>query len=459
MNRDDTTLHALLDRLGLHPTDLHRLARTARGVPTFGEYLPHLETVVPAEALRTYRPYWTRLTDLWHDRPIDAPTSRDLDTLVDNVRRHAVTRRNTRNGRAAADHMIDALRCLYRTALDEGHLTPDTNPAADLHRTPRRPAPHPHHRPTRRHQPHRRHHRRRPRARHDRPAPAPRNRLPPHNRPRPTHHRHRSTPQPHPTDPHTPGPLLATHLPHPHRRTPRPPAANLRPRTSRPAPALPPRPTHHPPPLRPPLGPTRPPPPLDHHPAHHHPPPPLHHPRLDRSKLRPHPRPLLHHHPRTHPPHTDNQPPAHPHDRRNRHRRIRTHQRTPPPRHTQPRARSIPRVNQRLRPPTTHGQPNRPATTEKHCDVWPKVLDSSATTVRYRNRPARRADEDNSRRVATKEHRSSTSVTVVTTQNPARPPSLASQQRVRTHQKCHTVSRSGEASCSSCLSISSLKPW
>ncbi|NKY34951.1 hypothetical protein HGA13_18005 [Nocardia speluncae] len=118
-----------LDHLGVDSDSLARAA-AARLMPTFAEYIGHLESVVPAETLRTYRPYWRRLVHAWPEHRLDTPTPRDLDTLIDHTRRNAETRRNTRAGHAAANHMIDALRCLYRTAIDEGHLTPLTNPAA-----------------------------------------------------------------------------------------------------------------------------------------------------------------------------------------------------------------------------------------------------------------------------------------------------------------------------------------
>lgn len=51
-----------------------------------------------------------------------------------------VARRNARGGRSAAEHLIAALRCLYRRAVADGHLTTADNPAAKVDKPRRLPS-------------------------------------------------------------------------------------------------------------------------------------------------------------------------------------------------------------------------------------------------------------------------------------------------------------------------------
>jgi hypothetical protein len=43
------------------------------------------------------------------------------EALVEHVRANIVVRRNARGGRSAAEHLIAALRCVYRHAMADGH--------------------------------------------------------------------------------------------------------------------------------------------------------------------------------------------------------------------------------------------------------------------------------------------------------------------------------------------------
>jgi site-specific recombinase XerD len=53
------------------------------------------------------------------------------------MRTHATVRRNSRDGRSAAEHTIAAMRCLYRHAIADGHLT--SNPATHIPKPRRLP--------------------------------------------------------------------------------------------------------------------------------------------------------------------------------------------------------------------------------------------------------------------------------------------------------------------------------
>jgi integrase/recombinase XerC len=67
-------------------------------------------------------------------RPLAAGPSgclpRGGSQLAEHVKTTVVTRRNTRGGRRAAEHLIAARRCLYKHAVADGILTHSENPAA-----------------------------------------------------------------------------------------------------------------------------------------------------------------------------------------------------------------------------------------------------------------------------------------------------------------------------------------
>jgi site-specific recombinase XerD len=56
------------------------------------------------------------------------------------VKVHVVARRNARGGRSAAEHLIAALRCLYRHAEDDGLITEADNPARKVAKPRRLPS-------------------------------------------------------------------------------------------------------------------------------------------------------------------------------------------------------------------------------------------------------------------------------------------------------------------------------
>ena len=51
-----------------------------------------------------------------------------------------VARRNARGGRSAAEHLVAALRCLYKHAEDDGLITPADNPARKVDKPRRLPS-------------------------------------------------------------------------------------------------------------------------------------------------------------------------------------------------------------------------------------------------------------------------------------------------------------------------------
>ncbi|MCC3316714.1 integrase [Nocardia sp. 852002-20019_SCH5090214] len=129
----------LLARLGLRPEDLLSQSPVTN-VPTFGEYIPRVESILSAGTVRTYRPYLNRIREQWRDRPLDEPTALELKEMVEQARHAAAARKNSRGGRSAAEHMVGAIRCLYRHARDDGYVPAAGNAAAHIDKPRRRPS-------------------------------------------------------------------------------------------------------------------------------------------------------------------------------------------------------------------------------------------------------------------------------------------------------------------------------
>ncbi|MFI7531438.1 hypothetical protein [Nocardia salmonicida] len=129
----------LLEQLGIQPQDLLPKSDPAPA-PTFDEYIARIIPTVSAGTLRTYRPYWQRLQQEWGTRRLDDPTSPEMPALVERIRAGAVHRRNSRDGRSAAEHMVSALRYLYRFAASDGYVR-TSNAATELTKPRRLPSP------------------------------------------------------------------------------------------------------------------------------------------------------------------------------------------------------------------------------------------------------------------------------------------------------------------------------
>ena len=106
----------LLERMGLSPADLVAAPHNRAVVPTFAEYVPVVSAAVSAGTRRAYGSYWNRIVEHWGDRRLDEPTPSDIRQLMGWVKTHVVARRNARGGRSAQEHLVAALRCLYRRA-------------------------------------------------------------------------------------------------------------------------------------------------------------------------------------------------------------------------------------------------------------------------------------------------------------------------------------------------------
>jgi integrase/recombinase XerC len=80
-------------------------------------------------AHRVYGTYWRKVTEVWGNRRLDEPTPTEIRELAEQIKAAAVIRRNSRGGRAAAEHLINALRCLYTHAQADGLIPAERNPA------------------------------------------------------------------------------------------------------------------------------------------------------------------------------------------------------------------------------------------------------------------------------------------------------------------------------------------
>lgn len=117
----------LLERMGVTPDQLLQTATPRGPAPTFAEYIPVVQAAVGPGTRRVYGTYWNRLRKRWGQRPIDEPTPSQIKQLCEDVRAGVVVRRNARGGHKAAEHLIAALRCLYRHAIADGLV--EENPA------------------------------------------------------------------------------------------------------------------------------------------------------------------------------------------------------------------------------------------------------------------------------------------------------------------------------------------
>src|SRR5579863_7985672 len=130
----------VLERMGLTPADLLAAPAARLTAPTFAEYIPVVSALVSDGCRRAYGSYWNRVVDQWGSRRIDEPTPSEIRQLVQHVRANVVPRRNSRGGRSAAEHLIAALRCMYKHAEEDSLIDPAGNPARKVEKPRRLPS-------------------------------------------------------------------------------------------------------------------------------------------------------------------------------------------------------------------------------------------------------------------------------------------------------------------------------
>ncbi|MEV0082911.1 hypothetical protein [Saccharopolyspora sp. NPDC050642] len=119
----------LLDRLGVSAEDLLATPSDRPPVPTFADYIPIVSAAVTDGTRWVYGSYWNRIENHWGHRRLDEPAPSKVKQLGGYSKTHVITRRNARGGRSAGEHLIAALRRLYRYAKNDRIITlPTTQP-------------------------------------------------------------------------------------------------------------------------------------------------------------------------------------------------------------------------------------------------------------------------------------------------------------------------------------------
>jgi integrase len=98
-------------------------------MPTFREYVSQVSDAIPIGTRRTYQTYWQRIIDAWGDRHLDEPAPLEIKKLCESAQACVVARKNSRGGRSATEHLIAALRFIYRYATADGLVADADNPA------------------------------------------------------------------------------------------------------------------------------------------------------------------------------------------------------------------------------------------------------------------------------------------------------------------------------------------
>jgi integrase/recombinase XerC len=125
------TLRSLLKQLGVTPEQLLTDTTAAPvAVPTFDEYVWQVAQAVSPGTRRVYSSYWHRICQHWGTRRITEPTPLEIKRLAEEIRGEVIVRRNGRGGRTAAEHLIAAMRCIYRHAVMDGLIREADNRAA-----------------------------------------------------------------------------------------------------------------------------------------------------------------------------------------------------------------------------------------------------------------------------------------------------------------------------------------
>ena len=117
--------------MGISLDDLQAAAPTP-SAPLFSEYIPRVAAATSKGTRQTYASYWDVVLDEWGTRHINEPTALEVSQLAEHVKAGSVQRANSRGGRSSAEHLIAALRCMYKFAVADRIITPANNPAAQV---------------------------------------------------------------------------------------------------------------------------------------------------------------------------------------------------------------------------------------------------------------------------------------------------------------------------------------
>src|SRR2546430_16045885 len=114
------TARQMLAALGVSLADLQ--AEPGPGLPTLAEYLPQVIAAAGPGARRTYGTYWNRMAAAWGERTLDAIVASDIEAMQRQMAATARSRRNSRTGRHAGEHVIAAAPAVYNPAIADGRI-------------------------------------------------------------------------------------------------------------------------------------------------------------------------------------------------------------------------------------------------------------------------------------------------------------------------------------------------
>ncbi|MEV6524533.1 hypothetical protein AB0M43_21475 [Longispora sp. NPDC051575] len=124
-----TTARQLLAQLGITLADLAADIAEHPGLPTIAEYLPQVAAAAGPGAQRTCGTYWARMAAAWGERPFNGVSASDIEAMQHQMATTARSRRNSRNGRHAGEHVIAAARAIYTRAIADGLIDAADSPA------------------------------------------------------------------------------------------------------------------------------------------------------------------------------------------------------------------------------------------------------------------------------------------------------------------------------------------
>lgn len=128
----------VLARMGVTPEQLVGAPVRRAPIPTFAEYIDRVSEAVPNGTRSAYSSYWRRVVSVWGQRRLDEPTAVEIAQLAERFKSCATQRRNSRGGRSAAEHLVAAMRCVYRHAIADGLVSED--PASKVAKPRRLPS-------------------------------------------------------------------------------------------------------------------------------------------------------------------------------------------------------------------------------------------------------------------------------------------------------------------------------
>lgn len=117
-----------LAELGVTVTELQD-SHDSHHMPTLGEYLPIVIAAAGPGANHTYGTYWVRMATTWGDRRLDELLASDIEAMKNTAAKTARSRRSSRHGRHAGEHVVAAARAIYNRAIADDLIDHKNSPA------------------------------------------------------------------------------------------------------------------------------------------------------------------------------------------------------------------------------------------------------------------------------------------------------------------------------------------